>query len=208
MKVFAGLTISISLLENAQRPQAFAAEENKALVDARELIANENSEEALNLLRESSTEINEQQLSEYNFLIARAYQELRNNIQALDYYSRAIQLNPKSAKAFTNRGLVKGALQDMNGALNDLNQSIAIDPKIPETHLNRGVTLAALNKPEEALKSFNQALDLNENYADAYRNRGIVYNYLKQKKKACTDWQKSQQIRPSPEIQKTISTHC
>ena len=99
MKVFAGLMISISLLENAQRSQAFAAEENKALVDARELIANENSEEALNLLRESSTEINEQQLSEYNFLIARAYQELRNNIQALDYYSRAIQLNPKSAKA-------------------------------------------------------------------------------------------------------------
>ena len=45
MKVFAGLIISISLLENAQRSRAFAAEENKALVDARELIANENSEE-------------------------------------------------------------------------------------------------------------------------------------------------------------------
>ena len=208
VQTFAGLMISISLLENAQRSQAFAAEENKALVDARELIANENSEEALNLLRESSTEINEQQLSEYNFLIARAYQELRNNVQALDYYSRAIQDNPNSAKAFTNRGLVKGALQDMNGALNDLNQSIAIDPKIPETHLNLGVTLAALNKPEEALKSFNQALDLNENYADAYRNRGIVYNHLKQTKKACADWRKSQQIRPSPDIQKTISTHC
>ena len=208
IQAFAGLMISISLLENTQLFQAFAAEENKALGNARELIANENSKEALKLLRKSKAGINEKEQSEFNFLMARAYQELRDNIQALDYYSRAIQYNPKSAKAFTNRGLVKGALQDMNGALKDLNQSIAIDPEIPETHLNLGVTLAALNKPEKALASFNKALELNENYADAYRNRGIVYNHLKQNKKACADWRKSQQIRPSPDIQKTISTHC
>lgn len=208
VQAFTGLMISISLLENAQLSQSSAAEENQALGTARELIANDNSKEALKLLRKSKARINKEEQSEFNFLMARAYQELRDNIQALDYYSRAIQDNPNSAKAFTNRGLVKGALQDMNGALNDLNQSIAIDPKIPETHLNLGVTLAALNKPEKALASFNKALELNENYADAYRNRGIVYNHLKQNKKACADWQKSQQIRPSPDIQKTISTHC
>lgn len=208
MHAFAGLMVSVSLLGNAQRSQAFAAEENKALGTARELITNNNSKEALKLLRKSKVGINEKEQSEFNFLMARAYQELRDNIQSLDYYSRAIQYNPNSAKAFTNRGLVKGALQDMNGALNDLNQSIAIDPEIPETHLNLGVTLAALNKPEEALISFNEALKLNENYADAYRNRGIVYKHLKQNKKACADWRRSQQIRPSPDIQKTISTHC
>lgn len=208
IKAFARLATCILVLESTQLSPGFAAEENQTFIAARNLIANKNSKEAIQLLRKSKDGIKETEQSEYNFLMARAYQELRNNSQALDYYSRAIQYNPKSAKAFTNRGLVKGALQDMPGALNDLNQSMAIDPTIPETHLNLGVTLAALNKPEEALKSFNQALTLNENYADAYRNRGIVYKHLKQNKKACADWEKSQNIQPSPDIQQTLSAHC
>ena len=208
MRTISWLAVSLSLLQFSQHPQAIAIEQSASLANARELITNGNSEQALKLLKNSKANISENDQSEYYFLIARAHQELGNNPEALEHYSLAIQYNPNSAKALTNRGLVKGALQDVNGALNDLNQSIAIDPKISESHLNLGVTLAALNKPKEALSSFNQALKLNKNYADAYRNRGIVYKHLKQNTRACADWRSSQRIRPSPDIQKWLSAYC
>lgn len=208
IRVISGLAASIALLKSSPLPPAFAMESGQLLDQARDLIATEKSEQALKTLREAETKIKENHPSEYYFLIARAYQELRNNTKALENYTLAIEANPKSAKAFTNRALTKGALKDVDGALNDLKKSISLDPKIPETHLNLGVTFAALNKPQKAIQSFNTAIKLRSNYPDAYRNRGIVNHHLDNTTLACKDWKKARQLKPDDEIQTWIQTLC
>lgn len=208
IRVISGLAVSIALLKPSPLPPAFAMESSPLLDQARDLIATERSEQALKILRESEAKIQDKQQSDYYFLIARAYQELRNNTKALENYTLAIEANPKSAKAFANRALTKGALKDVDGALNDLNKSISLDPTIPETHLNLGVTFAALNKPQKAIQSFNTAIKLRSNYPDAYRNRGIVNHHLNNTTLACKDWKKARQLKPDDEIQTWIQTLC
>ena len=132
--------------------------------------------------------------SEFFFLKARAYQDLRRNTDALANYSIAIYLNPKFVNAFINRGLVRGALQDVNGALIDLDQALVLQPNNTAALLNRGVTYAGLNKPSLAIQDFNKAIQINPNYPDAYRNRGLTKHLLGDKDGACDDWHKSKNL--------------
>ena len=59
--------------------------------------------------------------SEYYFLLGRAYQELKLNFRAFEAYSKSIFLDNKNFKAYLNRGMVRGALKDFDGAFEDLN---------------------------------------------------------------------------------------
>ena len=128
--------------------------------------------------------------AEHHFLSGRAYQDLKLNTDSLESYSVAIYFNPKNYKYWINRGLVKGALGDKRGALDDLTESI----KLNETelaYLNRGVTYAALNKIKDALSDLNKAIKMNPSYAKAYRNRGIIFHHSGNTNEACKDWERA-----------------
>ena len=128
--------------------------------------------------------------AEHHFLSGRAYQDLKLNTDSLESYSVAIYFNPKNYKYWINRGLVKGALGDKRGALDDLTESI----KLKETdlaYLNRGVTYAALNKINSALSDLNKAIKMNPSYAKAYRNRGIISHHSGNTNEACKDWERA-----------------
>ena len=151
-----------------------------------------NSQQAIDLLNSNSNLAGAD--SEYYFLKARAYQDLRRNTDALANYSIAIYLNPKFVNAFINRGLVRGALQDVNGALIDLDRALLLQPNNTAALLNRGVTYGGLNKPSLAIQDFNRAIQINPNYPDAYRNRGLTKHLLGDKDGACDDWYKSKNL--------------
>lgn len=151
-----------------------------------------NSQQAIDLLNRNSNLAGAD--SEYYFLKGRAFQDLRRNTDALANYSIAIYLNPKFVNAFINRGLVRGALQDVNGALIDLDQALLLQPNNTAALLNRGVTYGGLNKPSLAIQDFNKAIQINPNYADAFRNRGLTKHLLGDKDGACDDWYKSKNL--------------
>jgi tetratricopeptide (TPR) repeat protein len=119
---------------------------------------------------------------------------LRRNTESLSNYSIAIFLNPKFTNAFINRGLVKGALKDIDGALSDLDQALIIDPKNLAALVNRGVTYGGLNKPLLAITDFDRVIQIDPNYADAFRNRGLTKHLIGDKKGACDDWSKSKDL--------------
>jgi tetratricopeptide (TPR) repeat protein len=52
-------------------------------------------------------------------------------------YNKAISLNPKFAKAYYNRGVLKTKLNDPKGALADYNKAISINPKDTLAYTNR-----------------------------------------------------------------------
>jgi hypothetical protein len=53
-------------------------------------------------------------------------------------YTKAIQIDPKSAKAYSGRGAVKFAIGDNQGAIADFTKAIELDPKSTESYTGRG----------------------------------------------------------------------
>lgn len=127
--------------------------------------------------------------SEYYFLLGRVYQELKSNHRAFKAYTKSIFLDKKNFKSFINRGMVRGALGDFDGAFEDLNKANKLQPNKPEYFLNLGIVYASLNKPVNSIESFLKAIKVDKNYHDAYNNLGITYYHQNDIDLACETWQ-------------------
>ncbi|MBE9004993.1 tetratricopeptide repeat protein [Fortiea sp. LEGE XX443] len=110
-----------------------------------------------------------------------AYQ-VRDYQQAVESFSKAIQQEPKYAKAFINRGNARYNLKDYEGALTDYSKALQINPQEVKAFVNRGNSRYMLaeysNDPDReyhlAIADFNNAIRLNIKEAEAYIRRGIV----------------------------------
>jgi len=58
---------------------------------------------------------------------------------AIADYTKAIEINPNNADAYTNRGVVKYDLKDSSGAIADHTKAIEINPNFADAYNNRGV---------------------------------------------------------------------
>ena len=145
--------------------------------------------------------------SDFLFLIARAYQELKLNQEALQFYSESIALNRRNHKAYINRGLTFGALSNLRASTADLRKAIALNPNSKEAHLNLGFTQAAQNDTKKAIASFTNALRIDPSFTEALRNRGITYHHLGKKQKACEDWINSAKIQKD-DVEIWINEYC
>lgn len=167
------------------KPNTFAS--------VRKLIETGSPERALEELKSSNKRYHKN--SDYYFLEGRAYQDKRENTMSLISYTISVYIDPGNYRAYINRALVRGALGDLKGSLDDLDSAIKINPESAPALMNRGVTRAALNKPYDALRDFTAAIKIDAYYADAYRNRGITFNYIGQRDKACSDWKKAIELK-------------
>lgn len=191
IKITTIFAISLVVLNWPSRSSTFATVVN-IKNQVRTNLKEGKSQEALDLLNKNSSQLKSD--SQYYFLKGRALQDLRRNTESLTNYSIAIFLNPKFSSAYINRGLVKGALKDLDGALEDLNKALMIDPINLAALINRGVTYGGLNKPLLAIADFNRAIQIDPNYADAFRNRGLTKHLIGDKIGACDDWNKSKNL--------------
>ena len=144
---------------------------------------------------------------DFLFLMARSYQELKLNQEALQFYSESIALNRNNYKAYINRGLTFGALSNLRASTEDLKKALALNPNSKEAHLNLGFTQAAQNDTKKAIASFTKALSIDPSFTEALRNRGITYHHLGKKKKACEDWINSAKIKKD-DVEIWINQHC
>jgi tetratricopeptide (TPR) repeat protein len=113
---------------------------------------------------------------------------------ALDDYNRAIQVSPRSANAYYNRGLLKATkFADPQGALADYNRAIKLKPGYDEAYNNRGnLKTEQLKDYQGALADYNQAIKLKPRNADAYYNRGVLkYTLLTDRSGGIADMQQA-----------------
>ncbi|TAE49148.1 MAG: tetratricopeptide repeat protein [Cytophagales bacterium] len=66
-------------------------------------------------------------------------QQLSTEKEAMQYYNKAIELNPKDANTYVNRGNFKSDLGDSQGAMQDFNKAIELNPKNAGAYYNRGL---------------------------------------------------------------------
>ncbi|WP_309736551.1 tetratricopeptide repeat protein [Chamaesiphon sp. OTE_75_metabat_556] len=95
---------------------------------------------------------------------------------SLAKYNQTIEINPKDANAYVDRGVLKvSKLNDTSGALADCDQAIQIDPNHAKAYLVRGILKAdKLNDTKGGLGDYNRAIQINPDYDAAYFVRGAL----------------------------------
>lgn len=86
--------------------------------------------------------------------------KVENFSAAVEFYSKAIQLNPHNAVYFCNRAAAYSKLGNYAGAVQDCEQAIGIDPNYSKAYGRMGLALASLNKYSEAVSYYKKALEL------------------------------------------------
>jgi len=132
---------------------------------------------------------------------AEVWYEKANSVDTLalkiEYYSKAIELDPKLAAAYNNRGAAFNTLGEYQKAIDDYSKAIELDPKFTQTYNNRGnAYVVGLGEYQKAIDDYSKAIELNPKFAQAYSNRGVAYDNLGEYQKAIEDYTKSIELDP------------
>lgn len=126
-----------------------------------------------------------------------AFQQSNNHRDAIEAYTKAIELRPKLPAAYSNRGVAYAILGNYQQAINDFDKAIELYPKYEEAYYNRGLTYISLGNQQQAINDYSIAIKLNSKYAKAYVNRGIAYGDLGKQQKAISDYNKAIKLNPN-----------
>ena len=110
------------------------------------------------------------------FLFDKALQESKHGdfIQAEKDWGFYLQDNPDDVAALSNRGNIRLALGDPQGAIRDQTKAIEISPENVDPYLNRGIAEEALKLWEDATKDYQYVLKKNPEDVSALYNLGNV----------------------------------
>ncbi len=132
------------------------------------------------------------------------YERINGNYSdAVEYYTKAIELNPDYEAAYNCRGVAYWGLKNYKDSIQDYSKCIELDPQNYITYYNQGISYADLSKIEEkkenlkkAIESYSKSIELNPEYAEVYNNRGNSYSDLGEKRKAIEDYNKAIELNP------------
>ena len=108
--------------------------------------------------------------------------------EAITEFTLAIQLSPKDAQIYNDRGLVYHRMNRFPEAMEDFSKAIEIAPKNYAGYSGRGAALVAQNQNDAALVDLNKALELKPDDAPTLRWRASAYRGLKQYDLAVQDF--------------------
>ena len=114
----------------------------------------------------------------------------------LEFYTEAIRLNPDFSEAFNNRGIVRKAKGDLDGALADYAEAIQLNPGYPNAFNNRGNVREAKGDLDGALAEYAEAIRLKPDYPDALYNRGVVRQAKGDLDGALADYAEAIRLKP------------
>lgn len=113
---------------------------------------------------------------------------------AIKDFTVAIAHNPNDPEIYYNRGYSKRQLMDNSGAVLDYTKAIELRPEYAKAFLNRGVVYYDQRKFALAIEDFSKVLELMPDFANAYLNRGGAKYFNGDKKGACADWAKAEEL--------------
>src|SRR5208282_248957 len=80
--------------------------------------------------------------------------------EAIDAFNKALELNPKYAAAYYNRGAAYYYLGSYNQAIADYNKAIELNMKDAMVYYNRGSAYYSLGKYDLAIADYDKAIEL------------------------------------------------
>jgi tetratricopeptide (TPR) repeat protein len=110
--------------------------------------------------------------------------------------TKAIELDPKNAVGWYNRGSTYYKLHQYDKAVADFSKAIELDPKNAAAWGNRAGTYNELQQYDKALSDLNKAIELDPKNASAWYQRGMTQGNLAQWDKASADFSKAIEVDP------------
>ena len=148
----------------------------------------------------------------------RDYLEKKKWDKAIVEFTKAIELNPKSAEAYNKRGNVyvkKGddvgnvvvkkllgrkvgpkVLEQYDKAIADYDHAITLNPMAAEAYFNRGNVYSRKKQLDKATADYTQAITLNPKFSKAYLRRGLAHAATGGYGKAIVDYDISINLAP------------
>jgi predicted O-linked N-acetylglucosamine transferase (SPINDLY family) len=108
-------------------------------------------------------------MSEYH---AQSYHEAERHLR------KAAEVEPRSAKAHLNRGVVLFALGRFEEAGASYKRAIALDPGYAVALNNLGNVCLMSNRLDDAIEYYDRALAIKQDFPNAWYNRGLVLQQL------------------------------
>jgi len=116
---------------------------------------------------------------------------------ALADFDKAVELDPKCAEAYGNRGLVHYRMKNLELALQDYQTALDIDPGLVEIHFNRGLIRAKQQDFKKAIVDFDNAISLEPDYHSAHNERTRCLLNISSYVAAIESANKAMKIRPA-----------
>ena len=117
-----------------------------------------------------------------------AYGEKGEYDHAIEDYTKAVNLKPNYAEAYSNRGDAYGKKGDYDHAIEDCNKAIQLKPNLAEAYLNRGVAYGKKGDYDHAIEDYNRVIQLKPDFVTiAYCNRGEAWLHVEEWDKARAD---------------------
>jgi predicted TPR repeat methyltransferase len=97
--------------------------------------------------------------------LGNAYFDTGRHAEAVDAYTRSIQIDAGDPNVWTDRGVMYRRLGNPEKAIEDFNTAAAIDPRHPMSRFNKGiVSYYDLDDLDTALSAFEAVLDIDPNF--------------------------------------------
>ena len=121
---------------------------------------------------------------------------LENSEDSISAYDRAISLKPDLVEAYTNRGVAKAALGQLDAAIADYDEAIRLKPDYADAYYKRGNAKDALGQLDAAIADYDEAIRLKPDYFEAYYKRGNAKDALGQLDAAIADYDEAIRLKP------------
>jgi tetratricopeptide (TPR) repeat protein len=131
-------------------------------------------------------------------IIALGTMELKNNnyANAIDYFNKALSIEPELAVAYVERGDAENSLKDYEGAQKDFLKSLSMKDNPLRDRAYKGVieNFERVLDFEKAFSYVNQAIEEYPNDSDFYLTRGKLFVVAKNNNGACADFKMAKQL--------------
>lgn len=122
---------------------------------------------------------------EVHYLKGLLYFSKKNYAKSADEFTRVIEKDPRNVKAYFNRSVALGQLEEFLDAISDLGECIKLEPSNPQNYYSRAYWYEYTGNYPEAAKDYQFAIGLDPRNYDAYMGLAYVYKNLKDDSKAC-----------------------
>jgi tetratricopeptide (TPR) repeat protein len=124
--------------------------------------------------------------------------EFRTDLAPMEIkgYTKAIEANPRDAKAYFLRGMANQEKGDYDQAIADFTKALEINPRDAQVYLKRAEVFGDKKKYDQAIADYTRALEIDPRNAEAYLARGIAYGRKGQPDQAITDFTRATEIDP------------
>lgn len=150
----------LMLLLEASKKQI--GKQNEAIeLEKSVLIARNNEEQLMKLMPEVNRLFDHSltDLGDFYFTKAEQFVKSQNNLDALQYYSKAISFD-KNPRYYNNRGCLYHKMENLETAIEDYSKAIMLNTNNGEYYYNRGGAYYAMKRNNEAKRDLERASQL------------------------------------------------